>query len=305
MKMNIEEIEKELDLEIRRKTGEGHSNTTFLGTFEEEKVIIKISGEELKREVEALKIADEVGISVPEVLEFVEMDGKSILVEKLVDSSFPQREEWKDIEFCRGFLSSAAKMINRIHSAELMEKAKKTEYCKGNRDRAMRSMEEANSYISEEVGGEVSDICRQITSNVETDQSFTHGDLYTANILISNGEIRSLIDWAECGFTSRLRDIATFEASFIDEYIRFFHPSRTAEMRQEFRSEIGVTNSDKLELFRFHQNANILAHIRKGELNQEWKQVGSLDEIKSHREKILKEDLPEAKELISNYSSNE
>lgn len=303
--MDVEEIEKELDLEIKRRTGEGHSHTTFLGTFEEQKAIIKISGEEVKREVEALKIANEVGISVPEVLEFVEMEGRSILVEKLVDSSLPGREDWKEIEFCRDFLSSGAETINRIHSTELIEKAKETEHCKDNRDRAMRSMEEANSYISEEIGGESTDICRQITSNVETDHSFTHGDLYTANILISNGEIISLIDWAECGFTSRLRDIATFEASFIDEYIRFFHPSRAAEMRHEFRSEIGVTNSDKLELFRFHQNANILAHIRMGESNQEWKQVGSLDEIKKHREKILEEDLPEAKELISNYSSNE
>lgn len=301
--MDISELEEEFDLEVKKQTEEGHSHTTFLGKYQGKKAVIKHSEDERTiREKEALKVTENADIRTPEVLDYMEMNGDHILITEMVDHSFPGREKWKDLEFCRKFAKSAAWMLRQIHSEELMEKAvSETEAIPENRDRALDAMKRKNHKIREDVESEAADIAVSIPEKIESEHRFTHGDFSTENILITEDGIQAVIDWAEAGFTSRLRDIALFESSFIDEYISFFHPKKVEEIRVEFRSIVEPYSTEKLELYRFHQNAVVLAFIRRGRCSEEWLKVGTLEEIESHRKKVLEQDINQARKLVTNF----
>lgn len=297
--MDAEEIEKSLGLKIEGKTEEGHSHTTFYGVYEGEEVIVKHSEDEkVLRELEALKLVKDTGIPTPEVLDYQERDGDHILVTKKVESSFPNRDLWKDYEFCMSFTESAAEVLNLMHSSRLDSKAREKDHLPQNTDRAAENIRSKIPKIRKTLEDDVLEVSKSIVESLSSDHGFTHADFTTENILINDGDIAAVVDWAESGFTSQIRDIALFEASFIDEYIRFFHPQKVEEIRETFRSKLNYDSSEKLELYRFHQNAVSLAYIKQGQCSQEWKKVGTVEEIERHREKILQEDLDQVREIL-------
>lgn len=288
-----------MDLEIIKQTEEGHSHSTFVGNFEGDKVIIKHSKDEkVNREKEALQILKNFSIPVPEIKEFVEEDNESVLILEMIDHEFPERQTWKDIEFCREFVDSAARILNEIHSEPVMEESSSRKYCVKNKGRALRNMREKKPKIMKNCDKDLVKICENITESVEPAEKFTHGDFTTENILLSNGKLESVVDWAECGFTSQMRDVALFEASFIDEYIRFFHPNEYNNIRDRFREKTEIEDEEEYELYRFHQNTTVLAYIRDGGCSKEWLKVGSLSEIEKHRRKILEKDKEKVREIL-------
>lgn len=302
--MDISGLQDEFELEIAGATEEGHSHTTFLGTYRGKKAVIKHAEDERSvRENEALQIVEDTGIKTPEVLKYAEKKGDHILITELVNSSFPDREKWKDIDFCRRFVDSAADILKEIHSSKIMDRASQKTHIPQNRDRALNAMTAKNSKIRAEVKGDIPDLCDSITRDITSEHVFTHGDFSTENILISDNGIEAVIDWAEAGFTSRLRDIALFESSFIDEYLRFFHPEKVKEIRQKFRTTVKPEDRHKLELYRFHQNAVVLAYIRRGRCSEEWRKVGSVQEIEKHRKKVLEQDIDMARKALKAVNS--
>lgn len=297
--MDVRELEEEFDLVVESRTEEGHSHTTFIGSYRGKSAVIKHSEDaRAVREKEALDVTRGSGVETPEVLNYAERNGDHVLITGMVDSEFPGRELWNNPDFCKKLVRSVAETLGEMRSTDVVEKASETVEIRENRDRALKAMKAKNHKIGEEVEGDIPGICEAITAEIDSKHVFTHGDFSTENILLSENGVEAVIDWAEAGFTSRLRDIALFESGFIDEYIRFFHPEKAEEIRHMFRSNLDIDDTAKLELYRFHQNAVVLAYIRKGKCSEEWLKVGSVQEIENHREKVLEQDLEQAKQAL-------
>jgi aminoglycoside phosphotransferase (APT) family kinase protein len=297
--MNAEELESALDLKIDGKTEEGHSHTTFYGSYNGEKVVIKHSdNKKVPREIEALELMEEKDIPTPEILDYKRVGCEHILLTRKIESSFPDREMWKDYGFCLNFAKSAAEILNKIHSKKVNKRAKKKKNLIENKDRASRNLSSKMDKIRRMHDGEIPEIVEIIKEKISSDHGFAHGDFTTENILINGDEISGIIDWADSGITSQTRDVALFESSYIDEYVRIFHPQKVEELREKFRSIVEFDSTEKLELYRFHQNVVILAYIRSGGCSHEWQSVGSIEEVKEHREKVLREDIGKVKQIL-------
>ena len=297
--MDAKVIEDNLKVEIEGKTEEGHSHTTFYGFSGGKEAIIKHSEDQrVAREFEALKLVESTDIPVPEIMDYQVLDGDHILVTEKVDFDFPDRETWQSYEFCLNFTESAAEILNVMHSEELSRRANETDHLPDNTDRASENIREKLPKVGEYLGEDVLKTAEAIAEELSQDHGFTHADFTTENILIADRNISAVIDWAESGFTSQIRDVALFEASFIDEYVRFFHPEKVEEIRDNFRSKVNFDSKKKLELYRFHQNTVSLAYIKSGKCSLEWQKVGSVDEIEKHREKVLREDIDQVKEIL-------
>lgn len=299
MTITKKELEGKYPVKITGRTEEGHTKTTFKGKYNGKEAIIKYSTEEdVKREKEALKLTENTSICTPKILDYEETKKASLLIIEKIDSKFPTKEKWQDLDFCKKLTSSAAEILNQIHSEKLNQKAQKTKYCSQNQSRAINAMTRKNPKIEKELNNETFEICRQIIQKVNSSKRFTHGDFSTENILISSEGIETVIDWADCGTTSWKRDIALFEASFIDEYIRFFHPKKYQDIRKTFRKQLNNKIDSELDLYRFHQNSVILTYLKRGRCSKEWLNVGSKEEIEKHREKVVQQDQKTVKNIL-------
>jgi aminoglycoside phosphotransferase len=175
----------------------------------------------LKREAEVLEwLADK--LSVPEVLEFEEADGKHLLLLseiKGVPASEYLETNRDNNESMRELVEKAAKVMRAMHDvarencplrqdlqiklATAQENIRRGFVDEGDFDKHNQGRTAENIYhelIEEKPGTE--------------DLAFTHGDLCLPNFLISDGEITGFIDLDRGGVADRYQDIALFLRSF-------------------------------------------------------------------------------------------
>ncbi len=309
--MSLKEIiENTEDLSVDGTPKGGVKNEVRTGTYQGRPVFMKYSGPEnfdaVKRGFEASRILySNSDIRVSEPVKMIERGDEILAISEDLDIQYPEREKWKDEEFCRSTLKKAIDILEEIqNSGDLKQRAEDSEVL-SERPEIIEGMRDEIELIEPGLDEETVELCRKVLdtlSETESTDKFSHSDLGMHNFIFEGSDLKGVFDWEYAGFFDSAKDWGKLESSVIDEFIGFFHPEKREEFRELMYEKMDEDiDRNRVKMYRFFQNAISYSYIVQGECSESWKAIGTVEEIEEYRGKLLEERKEEVKSLLDSY----
>lgn len=276
--------------EIVNQIDKGFTNETYIGIFRDEDVFVKFSSdgensEDLKCSYEASNILSSLYPEMcPAPVRFKEIDNAAMLIFELERANVPNIEEWKNARFCKNIIDTASKLVNILHDDDIFDdRLGSAVYCNRDVDRYTSYEKFVKKSENHDELAEYSNsfwtAYQYLNSNRQFERKFNHNDIALGNSGLRSG-LFPMFDWENCGFSDPLLDVASVEASIIDDVLSGVHSSRfVEEMRDRYRKSVSVDTSKKR--YKYHRlllNLKFAIFVANGDCSEYWSKVGNSDE---------------------------
>lgn len=297
-------------MEAEFKAEGGFTNKDFLGNYRGKEVFIKYSAENEERLLKEFTVCSNIhevsDFKVPKPLKIVSSSKGTIAIFEKINLLYPSREKWKDFNYCKRTVKKGARILNDIRGLSSSSNISNLNMLGQEVVRIEEVMKNEVPKIKSTINEETANLCCKIIKFLENErgkQEFSHNDFSINNYLFQE-ELKGVLDWENSGYYDPHRDIAIFESSIIDEYVRFFHGDKAEILREIFRNQIKEDiKRERLELYRFFQNAVIYSCLSRGECSEAWKAIGGEKEIKDYRRKLIGKRKENVRRTLQNLSS--